>query len=38
MYSKNKIRFFKKIGFKITLWYLFSVLIIIAIVGILSIL
>ncbi len=33
MYSKNKIKFFKKIGFKITLWYLLSVLIIIGIVG-----
>ncbi|MGR3178166.1 MAG: heavy metal sensor histidine kinase [Candidatus Anammoxibacter sp.] len=33
MYSKNKIKFFKRIGFKITLWYLLSVLIIITIVG-----
>ena len=34
MYSKNKINFFKGIGFKVTLWYLLSVLIIITIVGV----
>lgn len=34
MYSKNKIKFFRRIGFKITLWYSLSVLVIITIVGV----
>lgn len=34
MYSRKTIKFVKRIGFKITLWYLFSVLAIITLVGI----
>jgi len=34
MYSRKTIKFFKRIGFKITIWYLLSVLVIITIAGI----